>query len=65
MYQLGLRHNFGVAKEFILDGYASLAGIIDTDSVMEDLHAAALGHTEEMWPLQHLLAVEAWCRGWP
>ena len=64
MYQLGLRRNFQIAKELIVDGYAASAGVIDTTSAIDDLQASALGHSREMWPLLQLLAVESWCRAW-
>jgi asparagine synthase (glutamine-hydrolysing) len=64
MYQLGLRRNFAIAKELIADGFAARAGILDLPSALADLRASALGHGRHLWPLQNLLAVEAWCRAW-
>lgn len=64
MYQLGLRRNFNMAKELIVDGYASSAGIIDASGAVDDLSASALGASHQFWPLVSLLAVETWCRAW-
>jgi len=64
MYQLGLRRNFQAAKELIVDGYAASAGVIDATSAIDNLKASALGHSQKMWPLLQLLAVESWCRAW-
>ncbi len=63
-YQRGLRQNFAVARELVVDGRLAERGMIDRTVATEHLRELALGHNDEVSPMLTLLCAELWLRSW-